>query len=127
MTGRPYKGDFGLSVIAAERRRQIEAEQYTLEYDERHTSSELARAAICYVYAGWILAGGGGPRAVQTSAKIAVLWPFARAEFKPAEDAPRNLEKAGALIAAELDRLERLRVSEAVIALESGERAAERD
>jgi hypothetical protein len=122
MTGRPYKGDFGLSAIAAERRRQIEAEQYTLEYDERHTSSELARAAICYVYAGWILAGGGTLRDVRGTQRIAVLWPFAHGEFKPAEDAPRNLEKAGALIAAELDRLERLRLSDTEF--EAGERAA---
>jgi hypothetical protein len=124
MTGGLYKGEFGAAVIAAERRRQIEAEQYTLDYDQRHTASELVRAAICYAYAGWILAGGAGPREVRTSAKIAVLWPFARAEFKPAEDPLRNLEKAGALIAAEIDRLERLRVNAELDAELDGDRRA---
>jgi hypothetical protein len=122
-TTKHYNGEFGSGVIAAERRRQIEAEKYTLEYDQRHTASELVRAAICYAYAGWILAGGGAPRQVRTSAKIAVLWPWSHGEFKPAEDPLRNLEKAGALIAAEIDRLERVRLTDAADDFEADERA----
>jgi hypothetical protein len=124
MTGVLYKGEFGAAVIAAERRRQIEAEQFTLDYDQRHMASELVRAAICYAYAGWILAGDGTPREVRTSAKIAVLWPWSHGEFKPAEDPLRNLEKAGALIAAEIDRLERLRLDAELDAELDGDRRA---
>lgn len=36
-------------------------------------------------------------------------WPFNRKEWKPSSDPIRNLVKAGALIAAEIDRLHRVK------------------
>lgn len=104
------KGQYGASRIVLERHRQIFEELYTLDYDaENHKENELVRAALCYAYAGWTLAAGGTAREVRANPKIAVLWPWPQAHWKPAEDAERNLEKAGALIAAEIDRLERVR------------------
>jgi len=38
-----------------------------------------------------------------------VTWPWEREAWKPSEDPIRNLVKAGALIAAEIDRLQRLK------------------
>ncbi len=41
----------GVAAIAAERRRQVEAEGWTPEHDDQHTRGELARAAACYALA----------------------------------------------------------------------------
>lgn len=114
-------GAFGAVRIAAERRRQIVEKSYSLEYDQAHVNNELLRAALAYCHAALILAGGGTPREVRTSAKIAVLWPWDRGMFRPSEDASRNLEKAGALVAAEIDRLEWLSISPPAAAAPAGE------
>lgn len=87
-------GADGVSRIAAERRRQIEVEGWTAEHDadittdgEWHTSGQLAKAAACYAV--------GDPAG----------WPWGAAWWKPGASRIRELEKAGALIAAEIDRL----------------------
>jgi len=38
----------GVEAIAAERKRQIEAEGWTPEHDDEHTNGEMADAAACY-------------------------------------------------------------------------------
>lgn len=79
-----------LRDVAAERRRQIEAEGWTPEHDDQHDSGEMASAAVCYVIGrgnGW-------------------WWPWHDAWWKP-KDRRRNLVKAGALILAEIERLDR--------------------
>jgi hypothetical protein len=95
----------GAALIALERQRQITEELFTPGHDAVHTAGELTRAALCYTCAGWILASGGSPRAIENDGRIAILWPWHMALFKPADEAIRNLEKAGALLAAEIDRL----------------------
>lgn len=88
----------GVEQIAVERQRQIDAEGWTAEHDDQHTRSELAIAAGVYAmpYNG--------------SWKIAT-WPWHHRTLKirplTAEGRIRELVKAGALIAAEIDRLER--------------------
>ncbi len=84
----------GVAAIAAERRRQVEAEGWTPEHDDQHTRGELARAAACYALA------------YDLGSERELLWPWAEDWWKPA-DRIRDLEKAGALIAAEIDRLKR--------------------
>jgi hypothetical protein len=85
----------GIERIAAERKRQIEEEGFTAEHDDCLGAGVLAAAAACY--------------AVPSLAEKAWLWPFDRSWWKPTPDNRiRELEKAGALIAAEIDRLERL-------------------
>jgi hypothetical protein len=97
----------GVERIAAERKRQMEVEGWSSEHDDQHTKGELARAAACYAvpyerrhshkgYFSW-------------SKLLWKLWPFHISWYKPHyNNRIRELEKAGALIAAEIDRLLRL-------------------
>ena len=99
----------GIERIAAERRRQIEVEGWTLEHDDAHGHGEIVGAALCYLNnAGMI---GDWPDAAP-----GLDWPWDIAWWKPeprdggritCAASIRMLEKAGALIAAEIDRLER--------------------
>ena len=79
--------------VAAERRRQVEAEGWTPEHDDEHSTQELAFAAACYATAD----EGDAPPAV---------WPWHLSWWKPT-DRRHNLVKAGALILAEIDRIDR--------------------
>lgn len=89
----------GVALIAAERQRQIDAEGWTPEHDDKYADSELVRAAICYAHSGSGFSYG-------SDCNHAVLWPWEPSWFKP-RDMERDLVKAGALIAAEIDRLRR--------------------
>jgi hypothetical protein len=80
----------GAELIAAERRRQIEEEGWTPAHDDQHDDSELLYAAEAYMF--------GDPDA----------WPWEEDGFKP-KDIIHDLARAGAFIAAELDRQLRLR------------------
>lgn len=94
----------GIEQIAAERERQVSAEGWTPEHDNGHTNGELAAAAASYALASWS----------RTTAEE--MWPWRREEYKPCPDNGhatyaeriRNFVRAGALLAAEIDRLERL-------------------
>jgi hypothetical protein len=85
-----------VKLIADERRRQVEKEGWTPEHDDEHENGELAKAASCYA----------DPR---TSAQKEPpnRWPWAREWWKPNKDRVRDLVKAGALIIAEIERLQR--------------------
>lgn len=89
----------GCDLIANERERQVEQEGWTPEHDDEHDGSDLVRAATAYAYASFIdyRPYNSVPRA----------WPWAAEWWKPSPDPIRNLVKAGALIAAEIDRLQR--------------------
>lgn len=93
----------GTDLIAAERRRQVEQEGWTPEHDAFHTYGELATAGCCYIMAAEKLRTG------DESPSKPFLWPWAESWWKPGEDPVRCLVKAGALIAAEIDRLQRAR------------------
>lgn len=84
----------GVGRIGAERRRQVEEEGWTPEHDDQHSGGELTMAAACYA-----MAFKGKPAPSH--------WPWEGTWWKP-KSRMRNLEKAGALIAAEIDRLKRL-------------------
>lgn len=101
----------GAELIAAERRRQIDVEHWTPEHDAEHEGSELLDAAACY-----LLAPSYGPE-VRDGATVAhgpnaghrwapTHWPWESLYWKPTpDDRAHELVKAGALIAAEIDRL----------------------
>lgn len=89
----------GADLIAAERQRQIEVEGWTPEHDERHDEGEMVRAALRY--AAEALAG------YDVEPDLSAYWPWHGEWWKPSDDPIRNLVKAGALIAAEIDRLTR--------------------
>ena len=92
----------GIERIAEERQRQIEQEGWTFDHDDEYENYELTSAACCYAQFGY-----GGPYSHRNS--IPPNWPWANKWWKPELDPIRNLEKAGALIAAEIDRLNRLK------------------
>lgn len=97
----------GIEAIAKERRRQIEEEGWTAEHDAQHTPSDLAAAAACYALAP---AGRDRAREPQHAATTILtlarreLWPWDEEWWKP-RTLRRDLERAGALCAAALDRL----------------------
>jgi hypothetical protein len=89
----------GVELIAAERKRQIEQEGWTPEHDDAHSRREMQAAAECY------MAYGCNAR---WQSQAPMLWPWDDKWWKPSySDEIRNLVKAGALIAAEIDRLQR--------------------
>lgn len=99
----------GIERIAAERKRQIEVEGWTPEHDAQHVEGELARAAAVYAKeAAW---QASEPTYLS---ECSVGWPSSwdEAWFKPSTDPIRNLEKAGALIAAEIDRIQAVRAAQ---------------
>lgn len=89
----------GADLIAAERDRQVEAEGYSPEHDDRHKPEEFTMAAIAYALPEWMR---------WTYKGDCEWWPFEKDSFKPSpDDRMRELVKAGALIAAEIDRIQR--------------------
>ena len=80
--------------VLAERQRQIDVEGWTPEHDDKH-GFELVNAAVCY-------AETMGPcRPCPT-----VGWPWELEDWKP-KSYRENLVRAGALIIAEIERLDR--------------------
>jgi hypothetical protein len=66
----------GISVIAAERRRQIESEGWSAEDDDKYEIHELACAAACYV----VPAQFRDPLTI-----MAELWPWDESWWKPGD------------------------------------------
>lgn len=106
----------GLALIAAERERQVAAEGWTPEHDDQHRDGGLAYAAACYAM----------PERIYVARERALgpafddPWPwkygdkrkrqsnFPNAIPTDGDERLRMLVKAGALIAAEIDRLQRI-------------------
>lgn len=98
----------GAMLIALERLRQVSLEGFTEEVDDAYGRGELAEAAVCYadLAINQQLTGMTPAEAKENAAR---LWPWDRDGFNPKDDPIRNLVRAGALIAAEIDRLKRLK------------------
>lgn len=101
----------GIELIAAERERQITAEGWTPDHDDKHDCFEITDAAMCYLSVA-------GP--VSAGAKIGDIkpynldfttgepqWPWEEESWKPSQNPIHNLVKAGALIVAEIERIQR--------------------
>lgn len=80
--------------VLAERRRQVEAEGWTPEHDDDHGDGSLALAAACY-------ADKDRPDGMCPG-----RWPWHASDWKP-KDRRADLVRAGALILAEIERLDR--------------------
>ena len=94
-------------MIAAERRRQIEVEGYTPAHDAEQMPGHLIHAAWCYL---GDLTVGGADFTEAEHFEVPDGWPWEAGAWKPTpDDDVRQLVKAGALIAAEIDRLVALR------------------
>ncbi|HBP6806154.1 TPA: hypothetical protein L6B05_01945 [Pseudomonas aeruginosa] len=79
--------------VQAERRRQITAEGWTPYHDDLYCAAELPRAAAAYILSG-------------ANDEAPAIWPFVAKWWKP-RDARANYVRAGALILAEIERLDR--------------------
>jgi hypothetical protein len=117
----------GAELIARERQRQVDDENWDADHDDQHTRGSLALAAVCYA--------APVPIFFQQKLTCGVAfrepWPWdtrwdKRRHYGSSRDAPGSLPdpktfsdsermdllvKAGALIAAEIDRLQRKGVS----------------
>lgn len=102
----------GIELIAKERQRQIDEEGWSFNHDDNHINDEMALAAACYAIPEqereYIDTENGG--------EIPEFWPWKESWWKPEYDPHyevgtsirgriKELTKAGALIAAEIDRL----------------------
>ena len=96
----------GIELIAEERAAQVAREGWTQEHDDEHEDSELARAAIVYAKEAVAETQGRTFAPVLGSDGAPAEWPWDAEWYKP-RDPIRNLVRAGALIAAEIDRLQR--------------------
>jgi len=79
--------------VLAERQRQVEQEGWTPAHDDAYVDGQLASAAVAYAQA-------------YTPYLVPSSWPWAVEWFKAGDDR-RNMVKAGALILAEIERLDR--------------------
>jgi len=79
--------------VLAERQRQVEQEGWTPAHDDAYVDGQLASAAVAYAQA-------------YTPYLVPSSWPWAVEWFKAGNDR-RNMVKAGALILAEIERLDR--------------------
>ncbi|MCS4378084.1 hypothetical protein [Klebsiella quasipneumoniae] len=93
--------------VLAERQRQVTAEGWSPKHDDQYKNTELAFAASCYAFhaaaASWDLEDNGIP---YDSHPVPKQWPWDPSWWRPT-DARRDLVKAGALILAEIERIDR--------------------
>jgi len=102
----------GIELIAQERRSQVLDHGYTDVHDDQYAKGLLAFGGAAYAtYAALQMPSH---RANVTPVDpINDLWPFAISSFKPGDDELKNLAKAGAMIAAEMDKIIRERKASA--------------
>ena len=103
------KSKTGIELIAEERLRQVEEEGWSSAHDDQHMDNSIAKAAACYAmpvderekYQSYTFSE---PRRWYPR-----WWPksWDIDYWKPSDNRIKELTKAGALIAAEIDRLQR--------------------
>lgn len=97
-----------IELIADERKRQIEVEGWTPEHDDKHSNGELSDAAA--VYSALPTNLYFHDKHYDDQHRFIELWPFEKYYLKPTpHDRIRELTKAGALIIAEIERLQRFK------------------
>lgn len=84
--------------VLAERQRQVAQEGWSESNDDEYRLGELAAAAACYCHP---------EPAMDDTRGVPFSWPWNATWWKPT-DRRRNLVKAGALILAEIERLDRM-------------------
>ncbi len=96
-----------IDLIQEERQRQIEKEGWSTTHDDLHINGELSDAAAVYtalpnnifIY----------DKSLKNQHRFIELWPWGQTWLKPTpQNRLRELTKAGALIVAEMDRIQRL-------------------
>jgi len=94
----------GIAAITAERKRQIEAEAWTPEHDDEHDAGEMAGAASAYALSAACQISPYAEPLDEVPDAFPHTW--SQEWWKP-KTAREDLVRAGALIAAEIDRLDR--------------------
>ena len=89
----------GVRDVLAERRRQVEQEGWTPEHDDQHAKGEMAFAAASYA-----MSSARHPLVMKYG--VPGNWPWAAEWWKPTTRR-HDLVKAGALILAEIERIDR--------------------
>ena len=110
----------GVELIAEERKRQVESEGWTAEHDDQHSNQQLAWAAVCYAAPSEVKAKVIPPDADCGCRSVGECmhwlgeprwgdpWPWdVDWDKRQKHDRIRQLQIAGALMAAEIDRLQR--------------------
>lgn len=101
-----------MADIAAERRRQVEVEGFTTDHDGCWPYGELAEAAACYASGKplFLESRTRRPSSMNPDGDLVVryapIWPWAEEWWKP-KTRRHNLVRAGALITAEIERIDR--------------------
>lgn len=93
-----------LADVMAERQRQVSAEGWTSGHDDTHVNGELALAAAEYAIQAAVAPWDDDVE--YTDHESGNYWPWEVTCWKPTNQR-RDLVKAGALILAEIDRLDR--------------------
>lgn len=102
----------GVFLIGVERQRQIEEEGFSVENDDKYANGELGSAGVCYS-ALEFYRNADADEYEDKKEHGFFPWPWHLSWWKPSDDPVKNLVKAGALIAAEIDRLNRLKAKQA--------------
>lgn len=94
----------GTHDVLAERQRQVEAEGWTPEHDDEHSDGSLALAAASYA-----IADDFDGRAIGDDKHLGIkLWPSSwKFDWWKPKARRENLVRAGALIIAEIERIDR--------------------
>jgi hypothetical protein len=92
-----------LELIADERERQKSTEGWADEHDDEYFGGELAAAAACYAMPEHLRLYTRKAREIFAP----LQWPWTSAWWKP-KDRMIDLVRAGALIVAEIERLQRM-------------------
>lgn len=103
--------------VLAERERQVKVEGWTPEHDDQHDDGSMALAAACYTMFASV--SDEARQATDLPSELTTtghsihgwsawleIWPWARSWWKP-KDRRSDLTRAGALILAEIERLDR--------------------
>lgn len=94
---RPFTHMTGIELIDEERWKQISEEGYDEKHDDLHMNGEIRDAAIAYAMVCDDRAGDNAGD----------IFPW-EGSWNPSPDPVKNLVRAGALIAAEIDRIQRI-------------------
>lgn len=99
----------GAAAITRERQRHIRTEGYDAAHDDEHGPQIILQAGLAYATHASAQLHGWGTAPEHRLAPT--HWPFDADTWKPDDDPLRNLEKAGALIAAAYDTALRARTT----------------